>query len=476
MLLAILGHIDAHHGGFIVEQEVCQRLGQLGLAHARGAEEQERASRPVRICHTCASTANRIRYSRDRLGLSHHAAGQHQFHVEQLLGLALQHFACRNAGPRADHISDGVWRDLLGQHHLALILGHGFFGFAEFLFDVRNPSVTQFCNLGEVAFPLRDFRLAAQFIQLLLVRAEAIDAALFVFPAGGERGELLLLIGQLGAQAHQAILRGSVLLLGQCHLFDLHAAHDALHAVDLLWARVDLHAQSGGGLVDEVDGLIRQEAAGDVAIRQGGGGDQRGVLNADAVVHLVALLESAQDAHRVLHGWLAHVDLLEATLQCGILFDVLAVLVQGGGTDQAQLTSGQQRLDHVACVHGRIATGACAHNGMQLIDEGDDLPFGLLDLVEDSLEALLKLASILRAGQHGTQIQRNELLATQGLRHVASHDAAGKPLHDGRLSDARLADKNWVVLGTAGQYLHHATDFLITADDRINLSLTCTGG
>ena len=45
-------------------------------------------------------------------------------------------------------------------------------------------------------------------------------------------------------------------------------------------------------------------------------------------------------------------DRLEAALQGGVLLDVLAVLVEGRGTDHAELAPGEHRLDHVAGVHG----------------------------------------------------------------------------------------------------------------------------
>ncbi len=49
VLLSVLAHVDADHGALVVEQELGERLGQLGLAHSGGAEEQERSGRPVRI-------------------------------------------------------------------------------------------------------------------------------------------------------------------------------------------------------------------------------------------------------------------------------------------------------------------------------------------------------------------------------------------------------------------------------------------
>ena len=147
-----------------------------------------------------------------------------------------------------------------------------------------------------------------------------------------------------------------------------------LDLIDLDGPGVDLHAQSGGGLVDQVDGLVRQEPRGDVAVAQCGRRDQRGVGDAHAVVHLVAVLEAAQDADGVLDGRFAHQHLLETTFQRRVLLDVLAVLVERGGADQPQLATGQHRLDHVARVHRRLAGRARADDGVQLVDERDDLP------------------------------------------------------------------------------------------------------
>ena len=101
--------------------------------------------------------------------------------------------------------------------------------------------------------------------------------------------------------------------------------------------RVDLDAQPAGGLVDEVDRLVRQEPAGEVAVGQHRRGHEGGVLDADAVVDLVALLEPAEDGDGVLHRRLAHEHGLKAALERGVLFDVLAVLVERGGAHEAQL-------------------------------------------------------------------------------------------------------------------------------------------
>ncbi|MCY1384255.1 hypothetical protein D9M69_724910 [compost metagenome] len=50
------------------------------------------------------------------------------------------------------------------------------------------------------------------------------------------------------------------------------------------------------------------------------------------VVILVATAQATQDRDSVLDRRLPHLDGLEATLESGILLDVLAVLVEGCGT------------------------------------------------------------------------------------------------------------------------------------------------
>jgi hypothetical protein len=123
-------------------------------------------------------------------------------------------------------------------------------------------------------------------------------------------------------------------------------ADDAL-AQALLQLAHDLHLEARRGLVDQVDGLVGQEAVGDVAVRERGGRDERRVLDADAVVDLVALLEAAQDRDRVLDVGSPDEHRLEAALERGVLLDVLAVLVERGRADAAQLAARERRLEHV---------------------------------------------------------------------------------------------------------------------------------
>src|SRR6185503_14689932 len=101
--------------------------------------------------------------------------------------------------------------------------------------------------------------------------------------------------------------------------------------------------------------------------------DDRVVGDADAVVDLVALLQAAEDRDGRLDGRLAHEDGLEAALEGGVLLDVLAVLVQGGGADAAELASSEGGLEQLGGVLGALAGGAGADHRVELVDEEDDL-------------------------------------------------------------------------------------------------------
>jgi hypothetical protein len=104
-------------------------------------------------------------------------------------------------------------------------------------------------------------------------------------------------------------------------------------------------AHAAAGLVDQVDRLVGQEAVRDVAVGQVGRGDQGVVGDGDAVVGLVAVAQALEDVDGVGHRRLLDLDRLEAPLQRGVLLQVLAVLLEGGGADRLQLAPGQHRLE-----------------------------------------------------------------------------------------------------------------------------------
>src|SRR5699024_8217280 len=105
-----------------------------------------------------------------------------------------------------------------------------------------------------------------------------------------------------------------------------------------------------------------------------------------------------------------------------------------------------------------------------LVDKQDDVPAGL-DLLKDLLQALLEVTAVPRTGHQRAKVQRVELLFLQRLGYLALDDLLRQSFDHGRLTDAGLTDEHRVVLRPPREHLHDALDFLIPADDRVELAL-----
>ena len=388
----------------------------------------------------------------------------------ELLELALHQLGHRNAGPGGDDLGDVLGVDLLLQHpHLALQDGEAVLLGLELLRERRSVAVGELGGTLQIAVALRALGGGARLLDGLLETLDRLDAALLLVPVRAQAGDLLAHELELLGERGTALGGGRVALLRERVVLDLEALRAADQHVELVRHRVDLDAQAARGLVHQVDRLVGQEAVRDVAMREGRGGDQRGVLDAHAVVHLVALLEPAQDRDGVGHRRLAHVDGLEAPLERGVLLDAGAVLVERRRADGAQLAAREHRLQQVGRVDGALGL-AGADDRVQLVDEEDHLAVGRRDVAEHGLQALLELAAVLGAGEQRAEIERPHALALEALGDVARDDALGEALDDRRLADARLADQDRVVLRAAREHLDDAAHLVVTADHRVELA------
>src|SRR4051812_38072442 len=407
VLLHVLRHVDAHHRVLVAEEELRERPRQLRLAHARRAEEDEGAGRPLRVLEARARAADRLRDDLDGGVLADDALVELLLHAHELLRLGLGELEHRDAGPHGDDVGD-------------LLLADG-------------------GTLGVALAPL----------PLLL--------------------ELALLVGQLALGVAEVrglleLLRLDRGLLGAAGFLDL-LLELPVHGRG--GHRLDAHAR--GGLVDEVDRLVRQLAVRDVAVRELGGRFERLVGDVHLVVLLVAVAQALEDLHGLVRRRLVDADLLEAPLQRGVALEVLAVLIQRRRADRLQLATGQRRLEDRGGVD-RALRGPRADEVVELVDEQDDVA-ALGDLLHHLLQALLELAAVLRAGDEGGEIQRVDLLALEQLGHVGVRDALGEALDDGGLADARLADEHGVVLRAPREDLHDPLDLGLPAHDRVELAV-----
>ena len=262
-----------------------------------------------------------------------------------------------------------------------------------------------------------------------------------------------------------------VIFLLEGSLFDLMLNDFALDDIQFGRHGVDFRADHRARLIDEVNCFVRQETVGNISIGQGCCCNQCRILNFYAVINFIAFLQAAENGDGVLHSRFTDHDRLETAFQCRIFFNILAVLVQRGCTDAVQLTARQHWLEQIACIHSAVGF-ARADNGMQLIDEQNNIALALFDLIEDSLQAFLKFAAVFCTCDERAHIQRENRLVFQRTRDIAAHNALCKSLGDGSLADTRLTDQNRIVLGFARQNPNHISDLIITADDRVHFFLS----
>src|SRR5690606_22110031 len=95
---------------------------------------------------------------------------------------------------------------------------------------------------------------------------------------------------------------------------------------------------------------------------------------------------------------------------------------------------------------------------------------GRLHFVDDLPEPVLELALHARAGLQQADVERAQLHVAQRRRHVSFRDPEREAFDDRRLTDARLAGQDRVVLPAPHQNIDDLADLLVAADDRIDLA------
>ncbi len=106
---------------------------------------------------------------------------------------------------------------------------------------------------------------------------------------------------------------------------------------------------------------------------------------------------------------------------------------------------------------------------MDLVDEKDGVRL-VLERLENPLEALLKVATVLGTRQQSPHVQGKDLAFTKDLGHILLSDAPSQALSNGRLAHAGLAHQKRVVLAPPAQDLNHPFDLIVATDQRIDLA------
>ena len=126
------------------------------------------------------------------------------------------------------------------------------------------------------------------------------------------------------------------------------------------------------GLVQQVDGLIRQKAVCDIALREQDSlpGDLR--RNFNPVERFVIVGDAPQDGCGLLQGRLIDRHRLEAALQGGVLFDILPVFVECRRADDLDLAPGEGGLEDIGRVHRALGVPR-ADEVVHLVDDENDV-------------------------------------------------------------------------------------------------------
>ena len=191
---------------------------------------------------------------------------------------------------------------------------------------------------------LSSLDLSVQLLNLLPELLGFSNGVLLVVPLGLLGLEVVLGFRQLLLDLSQTALAELVFLLLQGLFLNLQLNDLPVDGVQLCGHGVHLGPQLGAGLIDQVDGLVRQKTVGDIPVGQGGGGNDGGIRDLHAVEDLIPFLQATENGDGVLHSRLIDHDRLEPALQGRVFLNILAVLVQSGCADAVQFTPGQHGL------------------------------------------------------------------------------------------------------------------------------------
>ena len=219
---------------------------------------------------------------------------------------------------------------------------------------------------------------------MLLHNAHGIDRRFLVLPLRRQRLGFVLQVRDLLVNYLEPLLAGRVLFLRQRRALDFQLQNLPVKLIQLRRLGIQFHLDARGRLIHEINRLVRQKPVRDVAIRQRGRRHERRVLDANAMMHLVTLLQPAQNRDGRLDRRLVYLHRLEAPLQRRVFLDVFAIFVQRRRAHAAQFAARELRLHDVRRV-ARAFRRARADERVQLINEQNNLPLARGDLLEKRL-------------------------------------------------------------------------------------------
>mmetsp|Transcript_8673 Transcript_8673/g.17172 ORF Transcript_8673/g.17172 Transcript_8673/m.17172 type:complete len:201 (+) Transcript_8673:1988-2590(+) len=108
---------------------------------------------------------------------------------------------------------------------------------------------------------------------------------------------------------------------------------------------------------------------------------------------------------------------------------------------------------------------------MDLVDKENDLAIGILNFLENRLQALLELTTVRCTGKQSGHVELPKSAVGNGFRHVALDDTHSKHGTDGRLTHTGRAHKDGIGLCLTRKNLDNTSHFAIAANNWVKLAV-----
>ena len=109
---------------------------------------------------------------------------------------------------------------------------------------------------------------------------------------------------------------------------------------------------------------------------------------------------------------------------------------------------------------------------MDFVDENQCIAIVFSQVVQHAFQAFFKFTTVFCTGNQSRQIQNQKAFVTQRFRYFAVDDTLCQTFNNSGFTYTRLTNQHRVVFGTALQYLNRTTNFIITTDNRVELTIT----
>ena len=194
VLLHELAHVDADHGVGRIEEELRESLAQLGLAYARGPEEEERPDGARCFAQAGPIAAHRIAHRADRVILADEPLANLILHLQELLPFAFDQLVHGNARPFGDDLRNLLRIDLLSYHRLSLglPLRELYLGRLEALIQIAQLAVLDACSGFEITAALGLLQFGLLLVDLAFDRFDLVQLGLLDLPLCAEPAAFLI--------------------------------------------------------------------------------------------------------------------------------------------------------------------------------------------------------------------------------------------------------------------------------------------